>query len=198
VISWIAAKTASSGATLIRAPHIRAADKGLDGLLIERGEGEAPLWRAVVCEDKATENPRSTVREKVWPEFEEFESGRRDSEINADACALAATLPSIEDRLRLLDDIQYVPLHYRVCVTVEAEAPSDSLFRGYDEVVAGDDCDRRRAEIMPLNPPLRPWMDHFCTIVSDELRRTLQGTTTGVVEHEQGAGDETGPAGEGE
>jgi hypothetical protein len=102
MISWVAATHAVAGrATLVRAPHVRPADKGMDGFLLEPPDDTRPVWRATVCEDKATEHPRKTVREKVWPEFEEYEERVRDTQINADAGALCGK-PAFPSKRSLL------------------------------------------------------------------------------------------------
>ena len=78
VISWIAAHRAGRPG-MIRSPHMRHADKGLDGLLVEFDDTE--IARVVISEEKATGNARTMVRDRVWPEFQDFETGRRDAEL---------------------------------------------------------------------------------------------------------------------
>ena len=67
-MSWLAASQANPSA-LIRAPHMILAHKGFDGLQLELDAGTGAVSAAVIFEDKATDNPRETIRDEVWPEF---------------------------------------------------------------------------------------------------------------------------------
>ncbi|MEH6740963.1 MAG: hypothetical protein V7695_20815, partial [Sulfitobacter sp.] len=80
IISWIAAHIENPD-RIIRTPHMIWADKGLDGLIVEMNGDETTA--IVICEEKATKNTRKTIREKVWPEFADFETGARDNELVA-------------------------------------------------------------------------------------------------------------------
>ena len=64
VISWIAAHRADRLA-LIRSPHMRHADKGVDGLMVEFNDTK--IARVVISEEKGTGNARTMVRDRVWP-----------------------------------------------------------------------------------------------------------------------------------
>jgi hypothetical protein len=80
-VSWVAATIQFPGAAACP-PHVRKADKGFDGLLIEIDPQTAGISRLVLCEDKASVNPRSLVTGKIWPEregVETFESLTRRS-----------------------------------------------------------------------------------------------------------------------
>lgn len=157
VISWIAAHRQNAGA-LIRAPQMIRADKGMDGLIVEFNDGN--VARAVICEEKATENAREKVKGAVWPEFANFETGARDNE-------LVATVTSLLERARDLDpdktvaDVLWKETRaYRVAVTVgeghSNEAGRKRLFEGYEGVVSGE-VDRRRAETLLLDD-IRMWI----------------------------------------
>lgn len=61
-ISWIAAH--NDGGIAIRAPHLIKAHKGFDGLKLELSDA-GEVTAVVVFEDKATENPRATIRDDV-------------------------------------------------------------------------------------------------------------------------------------
>tara|TARA_R110001606_G_scaffold376290_1_gene534911 strand:+ start:216 stop:983 length:768 start_codon:yes stop_codon:yes gene_type:complete len=157
VISWIAAHESYEDA-LIRAPQMIKADKGLDGLIIEFDEDH--IARVVICEEKATENPRQKVQSAVWPEFEDFETGARDNE-------LIASVTSILDRSTDPDpdstvaNILWQDLRaYRVAVTVGKKHANDKgrekLFKGYEKKVVGD-ITKRRAETLYL-ADVRGWI----------------------------------------
>jgi hypothetical protein len=174
-ISWVAARQLAPGDALMRAPHVRPADKGIDGVLIERPCAARPVWRLVVSEDKATDYPRDTVRDEVWPEIVAFERGDRDREITSEASALAGALSDPAEVDALLGHVLWSEhRQYRVSVAVGAEhepnAGADQLFKGFETHAPGDDCSRRRGEVLLVGGALRPWMDCFCAQVADALR----------------------------
>ena len=72
-LSWIAARLAMPHGHLT-APHVRSADKGFDGFIIELDEEEA-LKRVVLCEDKASIAPRGLITGSVWKEIKSIRSG---------------------------------------------------------------------------------------------------------------------------
>jgi hypothetical protein len=86
-ISWIAAQQAPSGA-LTRAPHIRKSDKGFDGLQLQLNDDETEITAVIVFEDKATNNPRDTIRDDVFPGIVALESGQRLNELTHEVSAM--------------------------------------------------------------------------------------------------------------
>ena len=87
VMSWIAAHRADPGG-LIRAPQMQLAQKGFDGLQLRLDHDNQVVAAAVIFEDKATSNPRDTIRDQVWPEFSKLEHGKRDNLLTAEVVAL--------------------------------------------------------------------------------------------------------------
>lgn len=159
-ISWIAVNSQEENA-LIKAPQIRKADKGLDGLLIRFDDDD--IAHVVICEEKATDHPRQKIQSQVWPEFEEFESGARDHELVAGVTSLLATSDE-EDPDGVVADILWKDVRaYRVAVTVGDTHATTSgrkrLFKGYEEKVDGD-VERRQAETLYLEN-VREWIDNL-------------------------------------
>ena len=158
VMSWIAAH-GQDDAALIRAPQMIHADKGLDGLMIEFDGGD--IARVVICEEKATTNPRERINSDVWPEFESFEAGDRDNELIASVTALLERSGDPDPDAVVADILWRDQRAYRVAVTVgrrhASEAGRKRLFNGYDDVVDGRVA-RRRAETIRLDE-LRDWME---------------------------------------
>lgn len=157
VVAWIAAHRQDNDA-LIRAPQMIKADKGLDGLIIQFDDDD--VARVVVCEEKATENAREMIRDDVWDEFTEFETGARDNE-------LVATVTAILERTgypqpdKIVADVLWSDTRaFRVAVTVgkthATQVGRKRLFKGYEVVVSGD-VDRRRAETLLLDD-IRGWI----------------------------------------
>lgn len=157
VIAWIAAHQQDDGA-LIHAPHIRRADKGTDGLIIEFENGG--IARVVICEEKATEHPRDRVRDSVWPEFKTFESGRRDNELIAAVSDMLIKNGSEDADATVASIFWNKQRAYRISTTCGAthatEAGRKRLFRDYEETVLGD-VSRRRAETLHL-ADIRLWL----------------------------------------
>lgn len=156
VISWVAAHRANRPG-LIRSPHMRHADKGLDGLLVEFDDAE--IARVVISEEKATKNARDTVRDKVWPEFQDFETGRRDAELIDGVSALLASSPDSDAVVAAI--FWNEKRAYRVAVTIDDKHSSaegrKALYKGYEAAVSGE-VGRRRAEAFQVQD-LRPWFD---------------------------------------
>lgn len=158
VIAWIAAHRFDDEA-LIRAPQMIKADKGLDGLIIEfDNDGIAHV---VICEEKATKNPRNQVKSKVWPEFEQFETGGRDNELIASVTSLLQVSRDPDPDGTVADILWNEKRAYRVAVTVGGKYASakgrKGLFKGYEKSVLGDVA-RRRAETLVLED-VRDWID---------------------------------------
>lgn len=169
MITWIAAKLIEPG-VMSAPPQSQSAMPGLDNLFV-RVEG-SKVTQVIIGEDKATINERDTVRDKVWPELEDFETGRRDHEL------LNEITPILERNNGELDvDECLVSLFwdqiraYRVCITVadpKDEAARKNLFKDFDRIATGP-IEKRCAETFVVGA-LRPWMNSFCNKVINELR----------------------------
>jgi hypothetical protein len=158
-ISWLAANRANPTA-VIRAPHMILAHKGFDGLQLDIDASSGLVSAAVIFEDKATDNPRQTIRQEVWPEFKLLEAGDRENVLSADVSALLQTQPGIDHDKAIESVIWKKIRHYRLSITVGADHVTPigrkKLFKGYDKIAAGS-VDRRRGEILYIEH-LRPWM----------------------------------------
>lgn len=160
VISWIAAHRAGR-LGLIRSPHMRHADKGLDGLSVEFDDTE--IARVVISEEKATANARTMVRDRVWPEFKDFETGRRDAELVDGVSTLLAGSGHPNPDAVVAAILWTEKRAYRVAVTIDDKHASaeglKALYKGYEEVVSGE-TGRRRAEAFQVQG-LRPWFEYI-------------------------------------
>ena len=172
MISWLAAKQSTSSLVILRRPQMQPAEKGPDGLIVHLNDNNNGLRGITICEDKATNNSREEVRNKVWPEFAAYERGERDNELLAEVSTILAD-KGIKQAEDIVNDVFWnKQQQYRVCVTVEPTVSHERLFKGYDKVVSGD-VSRRRAETVTFTD-MRAWMDSFCEIVSDEIRKLLE------------------------
>lgn len=169
-ISWVAGVLQYPVAKA-KAPHVRVADKGFDGMFIEVTNGA--FTRLVLCEDKATINPRTTITGAVWPELLSTEAGDKDLELVDAVTALLDTLMPEEDRVAVIDGAIWGQLRqYRVAVTA---TPGDIKAGGYGHIFNGFNLKAplphtiRRGEVMPL----------------DDIRAQLQALADQVISHLQ-------------
>lgn len=158
-ISWIAAHKASPDG-VIRSPQIIRAQKGFDGFQLKLDDAKNVV-AAIIFEDKATGNPRDTVRDLVWPEFSKFESGDRENEVAAEITALLQTRSDIDPDAAIENIIWKEVRHYRISITVGNTHANDAgrqrLFKDYDTTITGID-EKRRGETIHINN-LRDWME---------------------------------------
>jgi len=170
MISWVAAKK-SDPTSLSAIPHSQRAQKGFDNLIV-KVSAAGRVESVVICEDKATGSPRDTIREKVWPEIETFESGSRDSELVNEVTAILERAEGIIDVDESMAAIFWDEArHYRVAITtneIDNSANRRRLFAGYDTVVDGDP-NRRRGDTF-LVEQVRDWMDDFCDLIVQKMR----------------------------
>ena len=173
IFSWVAAHKGAGNSSIIATPHLIRAQKGFDGLQVDINSSNRKVDSIRIFEDKATENPRDTIREKVWPEFKEFYDGKRESELEDQLSTLLLTkahlVDDIDDAIETLiwKDVG----KFRVAITVESSHDSEAgikrLFKDYDEIVP-EDIDFRQAEYIHIDN-LRTWMDDFCNEVINLL-----------------------------
>jgi hypothetical protein len=164
---WLATHIDLDDGDLVALPHAQATAKGQDSLVVHRANGAVVALS--ICEDKATENPRKTVRDEVWPEIEDYEAGGRRDELRSNVIATLGLggVPANEATTLVRRISWEGKRRYRVRVTVETER-AKKLFRGFDEVVSGE-AERRRGETVEI-PRLRDWMIKLAGKVETELR----------------------------
>ena len=166
IFSWLVAHKLSGSNSLIALPHLIPAQKGFDGLQIKLNSVSGDVEAVIIFEDKATESPRKTIRTQVWPEFETFEEGDRESELMQETIGLISQRPDlvsdVDDAITKL--IWHKVRSYRVAITGEPKHTSDaglrSLFKGYENTVKCDTNIKRQGEVIHI-PLLREWMNAF-------------------------------------
>ncbi|HBT32667.1 MAG TPA: hypothetical protein DEB15_07440 [Pusillimonas sp.] len=172
VMSWLAAQMRTPGA-LMNTPQMIHAHKGLDGLQVFI-DADQNVTAVVIFEDKATENPRATVRDKVWPEFTAFESGENENLVAAEVTSLLKDA-GLSDPYQAVAEIMWEQARrYRVSITddLSTDVSQAKLFKGYEKTVPGA-VERRRAEIFEVTD-LRKWMDDLAKMAI----RKAEGLTT--------------------
>ena len=160
VIAWIAANLQAPNDPKAP-PHIRLADKGFDGLHLKLNVHD-DVERVVICEEKATTSPRTTIKQKVWPEFNDFEKGLREPELVSEATTLLYQYRHINPEKAIAEIFWEDARSYRISITISDKENSENgrkkLFKGYEEIVLGKNVKRRRAETYH-NADIRKWID---------------------------------------
>ncbi|BDI04738.1 hypothetical protein [Sphaerotilus microaerophilus] len=168
VMSWLAAQLRTPGA-LMNTPHMIHAHKGLDGLQVSI-DGAQKVTAVVIFEDKATENPRAMVRDRVWPEFAEFETGENEHLVAAEVTLLLKGA-GLSDPQQAVAEVMWKQVRrYRLSITDDESTDQSqaSLFKGYEKWVPGG-VERRRAEVFEvLN--LRQWMDDLAKLAVEKAK----------------------------
>lgn len=175
VISWIAANQGKHGAAMAP-PHIFHAHKGFDGMQIElSGDGKS-ITALVIFEDKATDKPRKTIKQDVWPDIIGLEAGERVAELTHEASAILERQQHLYPGLNIDDAIDRIlwqqARRYRVSISIDdkhkAADGRRKLFKHYDGAADGDVI-RRRAETMHFDD-LREWMSAFANLVAAKIK----------------------------
>lgn len=166
IFSWIVAHKFSGNNSLIALPHLIPAQKGFDGLQVKIDTLSGEVEAVIIFEDKATENPRKTIRSMVWPEFRTFEEGNRESELMQETIGLISQrpdlIPDVDDAINKLvwNKVRF----YRVAITGGSSHTTEkglkSLFKGYENAVVCPTNIKRQGEVIYL-PLLRDWINTF-------------------------------------
>lgn len=156
VMSWLAALTSTPNG-LIKTPQMILAEKGVDGLQIVL-DSTGNVTAVVVFEDKATDNPRSTITNKVWPEFRALEKGKKQNLLAAEASTLLKAAQHPDPSTAIKEIVWNQARSYRVSISAEGDTAADrlKLFAGFADVAPGP-LQRRRAETFCVSD-LRTWM----------------------------------------
>ncbi|MBN2596747.1 MAG: hypothetical protein JXR82_08205 [Marinifilaceae bacterium] len=173
MISWIVLTERNKGEKYFsNYPHFAPAQHGIDGLAIVL-DNDDNLSRIIITEDKCTTSPRGKITQQVFPEFEEFEKGKKN---NALVSIISSLIGQI-DMGNLLESIQNDIFdnnyrHYRIGITRESCHNSIEgrmqLFKNYDKYIAGANVVRRTGASIYLED-MRKWMKDFSIKVIDYL-----------------------------
>jgi len=144
-VSWIAARIAVPNGYMT-APHVRQADKGFDGFIVELDSDGEEIARIVLCEDKASKSPRGLITSSVWTDIEAILRGERDDEILADLVTLLKSMPGI-DAETAVDEVFWEGVReFRVAVATGENQRKDGDFKhiiaGFEAVAGGSKSSR--------------------------------------------------------
>ncbi len=156
-------------------PHVRQADKGFDGVLLELEPDKAGLARIVLCEDKASISPRGLVTNSIWPEIKLIQADKKDREILAALTAILETMPEVDQEAVINATTWHRARQFRVALTAGADQLKDGsyqhLFAGF-EGAAGGPLESRMAEVMPM-AQVRPYLEELAARVIVVLQGEL-------------------------
>jgi hypothetical protein len=136
------------------------AHKGFDGIHVRVDPKTHQVISVVICEEKATDNARKMVRDRIWKEFKGMQRGERDNELAAEISRLLETAKGIDVDEAVETIVWKNARHYRIAITIDdnhldADGQNE-LFDGYTAVVEGEVA-RRRGEVLYLDN-MRGWM----------------------------------------
>lgn len=173
MMTWISVRMENPAVNLIsQAPHTNPAQHGIDGLSIILTSANQ-IKALIIGEDKYTTNPRSTLKNQVWPEFELFEQGEFDSQLVTLTSVLLSHLGDDDIDTIVENDIYKKSNRvYRAGITPlpsqSTAAKRKKLFKGFDGCVSGPDQIRRQA-LTFSQTDIRHWMDDFSSKIYDFL-----------------------------
>ncbi|MBF6653949.1 hypothetical protein C3B47_13900 [Flavobacterium columnare] len=173
MISWLVLAHRNRGNNYhTQHPHFAPAQHGIDGLSIIL-KPDNTIDKIIITEDKCTTNPRDTIRKEVFPEFKDFEDGKKDSALIGVLSSLIAHLDAGAIFQSVQNDIYNTDLRmYRIGITREDSHQSLNgrrrLFKKYDDYISGATCSRRSGATVYLDA-MRNWMQDFSDKVINYL-----------------------------
>lgn len=157
-MSWIFSVLTKSDKDIYKAPHCRITDKGQDSIAIHFDENNNVIGVSI-CEDKATKNVRSTIRDKIYPEFKDYELGNRDSELESEVLAMLEKEFDRDQANSIIKTVFWQNIkRYKINITVNNEYPLN-IFNGYDNFIPGE-LERRTGNTFQIQG-LRHWFNQF-------------------------------------
>jgi hypothetical protein len=173
-MSWIVARQTAGENTYLKDPHISSTTQGLDGLIIELDPVKKVLLHTTICEDKCTQNPRDTFRDKVMIAFTEHHNNKRGRDLLANAVALIrqsglkGTIATMA--AEKVHDKTYRT--YRAALTVNSDISTTEerkkLFKGYDGLTDIKQTQRIGATFI-VTGNLRDWFQELADNVIKAL-----------------------------
>lgn len=152
-VSWVAARLDLPNGYMT-SPHVRQADKGFDGFIIELNNSGHQIKRVVLCEDKASMSPRGLITSKVWPEIKSIQCGDRDDEILADLVTLLKGVPDIDAEAAVDEMFWEGVREFRVAVATGEDQRKDGslshIIVGF-EAAAGGELRSRTAGVLAFD-----------------------------------------------
>lgn len=174
MISWLQLANQNKGNIFFQqSPHSQPSMHGFDGFAIKLTPDNM-IERIVITEDKCTNDARTTIRDKVWPEFSEMENGVKNNAIFQQTEALIGHRLGEQFEHIQNDIVNEKHRQYHVSITRQKIHNSDEgrkrLFKDYDTVISGGDVHRRSAATICLDDKEREWMSDLQQRVLAKLK----------------------------
>ncbi|MBO2945268.1 hypothetical protein JJQ72_14925 [Paenibacillus sp. F411] len=173
-MSWIEARQASTEDTYLKDPHISSTTQGLDGLIIQMDPEEKVVLHTTICEDKCTQNPRDTFRDKVMIAFNEHHLNKRGRDLLANAVSLIKQSGLTGTAAIFAAERVHNKTHrtYRAALTVNSDICTaeerQKLFKGYDGLTDISQAQRIGATFI-VTGNLRDWFQELADHVIQSL-----------------------------
>ena len=173
MMSWIALAELNGNRSVFNqfSPHSQPSMHGLDGIAVTLNKDNC-IDRIIITEDKCTQEDRNTIKNLVFPEFLDMESGVKN---NAIIQHVGMLIKDEETYTNIQNDIVKPELRqYRIGITRQAIHNSiekrRNLFKDYDSFVTGDDVLRRTASSIYFDD-MRNAMEQIRQMVIDCIKR---------------------------
>lgn len=165
-ISWIAARQVYGSTAYMKDPHVSATSQGLDGLMLELSSDKTYIKRTTIFEDKCSDDPVSTFKNKVIPAFRDRHANKRSAEIIAAATALLGRAGiSDGDAAHLAAAVtDRTKRRYRAAFAITSDLDTadgrKQLFENYNKI---EDIEQgqRLGACLVVPPKLRDWFDQL-------------------------------------
>jgi hypothetical protein len=173
-MSWIVARQTADVNTYLKDPHMSSTTQGLDGLIIQMDPEEKIVLHTTICEDKCTQNPRDTFRDKVMVAFTEHHQNKRGRDLLANAVALIKQSGLKGTDATLAADRVHDKTHrtYRAALTVNSDICTteerQKLFKGYEGLTDISQAQRVGATLI-VTGELRDWFQELADHVIEAL-----------------------------
>ena len=144
-LSWVVARLVNPN-DILTPPHVRQADKGFDGFIIELDNAQKRVLKVILCEDKASQNPRNLVTKQggVWDEIRSICEGEREDEVSSALTTLLKAVPDLsgEELEDSVDAIFWEKIRqFRVSIATGEDQRGATNFAhlvaGFDNVALG-------------------------------------------------------------
>jgi hypothetical protein len=175
MMAWLVAEMTSRPNEVVSEPHLSSTQQGLDTIKIQFDPVARDIVRAVIYEQKCTDDARQLFLSRVLPEFKKWLEGFRDGELLQIAVALLERFNLTDgERQRIYDRlVQQRPLAFQASLTVTPNsfgmAQCVALFTGYAALTPN--IANRLGDTLPLRA-IRPWFDAFAQKVWAVIKTT--------------------------
>ncbi len=168
IICWFVAKKKTGPNEIISDPHLSSTQQGVDTLKLTFDPITRSVTKAVVCEQKCTENPRAKFRDEVLPAFREWMIGTRDNQLTQISTGLLSRFALTDAEYQSAFDtlVQERPLRFQASLTV-APNPFEkdkcvAVFKDFTSIT--DPIENRMGDTFPLLQ-IRNWFSGFANLV---------------------------------